>query len=192
MDNFWGISPENKHIYRIVCWQSQRHTILELHHHYHRHHNFNHQVLSKPRRLPWASINLEVDLRLCRGSTYSPSSYHCIAQVQDKMCFIPVLFQKLEVKEPLRGPSSSWRPFGPLDFVLCALWALRPCDPGKVDMCDECMYNASVYEASYLLQTNGQADSGSGVWFATPYTFHNVSAKKSTQIFFTIQYSSSP
>ena len=36
----------------------------------------------------------------------------------------------------LRGPTSSWRPFGPafgpsglLDFVLHALWALRPCDP---------------------------------------------------------------
>ena len=37
---------------------------------------------------------------------------------------------------PLRGPTSSWRPFGPalgpsglLDFVLHALRALRPCDP---------------------------------------------------------------
>ena len=34
------------------------------------------------------------------------------------------------------APTSSWRPFGPafcpsglLDFVLRALWALRPCDP---------------------------------------------------------------
>ena len=27
-------------------------------------------------------------------------------------------------------PTSSWRLFGPLDFFLCALWALRPCDPG--------------------------------------------------------------
>ena len=37
---------------------------------------------------------------------------------------------------PLRGPTSSWRPFGPafgpsglLDFVLHPLRALRPCDP---------------------------------------------------------------
>ena len=37
---------------------------------------------------------------------------------------------------PLRGPTSSWRPFGPalgpsglLDFILHALRALRPCDP---------------------------------------------------------------
>ena len=29
----------------------------------------------------------------------------------------------------LRAPTSSWRPFGPLDFVLRALRALRPYDP---------------------------------------------------------------
>ena len=29
----------------------------------------------------------------------------------------------------LRAPTSSWRPFGPLGFVLRALRALRPCDP---------------------------------------------------------------
>ena len=29
----------------------------------------------------------------------------------------------------LRAPTSSWRRFGPLDFVLRALRALRPCDP---------------------------------------------------------------
>merc|ERR1712020_172582 len=28
-----------------------------------------------------------------------------------------------------RAPTSSWGPFGPLDFVLRALRALRPCDP---------------------------------------------------------------
>ena len=28
-----------------------------------------------------------------------------------------------------RAPTSSWRPFGPLDFILRALRALRPCDP---------------------------------------------------------------
>ena len=33
----------------------------------------------------------------------------------------------------LRAPTSRWRPFGPLDFVLHALRALRPCDPRKVD-----------------------------------------------------------
>ena len=33
----------------------------------------------------------------------------------------------------LRAPTSRWRPFGPLDFVLRALRALRPCDPRKVD-----------------------------------------------------------
>ena len=33
----------------------------------------------------------------------------------------------------LRAPTSSWRPFGPLDFILRALRALRPCDPRKVD-----------------------------------------------------------
>ena len=29
----------------------------------------------------------------------------------------------------LRAPTSSWRPFGPLGFVLHALRALRPCNP---------------------------------------------------------------
>ena len=29
----------------------------------------------------------------------------------------------------LRAPTSSWTPFGSLDFVLRALRALRPCDP---------------------------------------------------------------
>ena len=33
----------------------------------------------------------------------------------------------------LWAPTSRWRPFRPLDFVLRALWALRPCDPHKVD-----------------------------------------------------------
>ena len=33
----------------------------------------------------------------------------------------------------LRAPTSSWRPFGPLDFVLRALRALRPCDPCHSD-----------------------------------------------------------
>jgi len=29
-------------------------------------------------------------------------------------------------------PTSSWRPFGRLDFVLRAFGALRPCDPTQV------------------------------------------------------------
>ena len=33
----------------------------------------------------------------------------------------------------LRVPTSSWRPFGVLDFVLRALRALRPCDPRVSD-----------------------------------------------------------
>ena len=34
----------------------------------------------------------------------------------------------------LRAPTSSWRPFGPLDFVHRALRALRPCDPRPSDL----------------------------------------------------------
>ena len=33
----------------------------------------------------------------------------------------------------LRAPTSRWRPFGPLYFVLRALRALRPCDPRSGD-----------------------------------------------------------
>ena len=34
----------------------------------------------------------------------------------------------------LRTPTSSWRLFGPLDYVLRALQALRPCDPHQWNM----------------------------------------------------------
>ena len=52
--------------------------------------------------------------------------------------FLPSALQMHKCKEliyvtrsrgALRALSSRWRPFGPLDFVLRALWALRPCDP---------------------------------------------------------------
>ena len=33
----------------------------------------------------------------------------------------------------LWAPTSSWRPIGPLDFVLRALRVLRPCDPSNND-----------------------------------------------------------
>ena len=33
----------------------------------------------------------------------------------------------------LRAPTSSWRPLGPLEFVLRAFRALRLCDPRKGD-----------------------------------------------------------
>ena len=35
--------------------------------------------------------------------------------------------------EALRAPTSSWRPFKPLDFVLRTLGALKPCDPRHSD-----------------------------------------------------------
>ena len=37
-------------------------------------------------------------------------------------------------KEVWRAPTSRWRPFGPLNFVLCALWAFRPYHPRQSDM----------------------------------------------------------
>ena len=40
----------------------------------------------------------------------------------------------------LRAPTSSWRHFGPLDFVLRALRALRPCNPRKVDLTNTSMF----------------------------------------------------
>ena len=33
----------------------------------------------------------------------------------------------------LWAPTSNWKPFGPLDFVLCGLWELMLCDPRKVN-----------------------------------------------------------
>ena len=52
--------------------------------------------------------------------------------------------QYLETRSlrPLRGPTSSWQPFGPafgpsglVDFVLRTLRALRPCDPRNSAFC---------------------------------------------------------
>ena len=52
-------------------------------HHRHHHHRFHHQVLSQPRRLPRASVNVEVDSLLCRGRPHSPSSHYCLTQVEE-------------------------------------------------------------------------------------------------------------
>ena len=56
----------------------------------------------------------------------------------ESMCnFCEALFLLSIIKDrslgPLRAPTSIWRPFGPLDFVLRALRALRPCDPRNND-----------------------------------------------------------
>ena len=62
----------------------------------------------------------------------------------------------------LRAPTSSWRPFGPLDFVLRALRAFRPCDPRKVTNINTsmsmmhisvqlwCMYDVSMMLVSIM------------------------------------------
>ena len=57
----------------------------------------------------------------------------------------------------LRAPTSSWRPFGPLHFVLRALRALRPCDPRKVDQ--HLLFNLCVYDAWYVI-----------VWYMYPWS----------------------
>ena len=54
-----------------------------------------------------------------------------------RITYIVLVHMIIEVEEvfktrslgALRASTSSWRPFGPLDFVLRALRALRPCDP---------------------------------------------------------------
>ena len=47
----------------------------------------------------------------------------------------------------LPAPTSSWRPFGPLNFVLHALRALRPCDP-RINVHDAYIRYACIYDAS--------------------------------------------
>ena len=47
----------------------------------------------------------------------------------------------------LRAPTSSWRPFGSFDFILRALWALRPCDPRTVDQHQHLLVHLYVYDA---------------------------------------------
>ena len=54
------------------------------------------------------------------------------ASIQKKEILIVILeaaYYATRCLGALRAPTSSWRPFGPLDFVLRALRALRPCDP---------------------------------------------------------------
>ena len=45
----------------------------------------------------------------------------------------------------LRAPTSSWRPFGPLDFVLRSLWVLRPCGVNQAPMGEHLTHNESRY-----------------------------------------------
>ena len=47
----------------------------------------------------------------------------------------------------LRALTSSRRPFGPLDFVLRALGALRPCEPRKGDQHQHLLVHLHVYDA---------------------------------------------
>ena len=47
--------------------------------------------------------------------------------------FCPQNIHKTRSLGALRAPTSSLRPFGPLDFVFRALRALRPCDPRVSD-----------------------------------------------------------
>ena len=53
----------------------------------------------------------------------------------------------------LRAPTSSWRPFGPLNYVLRALRALRPCEPAGAEILSR------TYE-----RTNEQGDSRSWIF----------------------------
>ena len=75
---------------------------------------------------------------LAVGMVYLLSSYEVFG-IWDVVSGIFFFFKKYEDLHlyymetrslgALRAPTSSWRPFGPLDFVLRALRALRPCDP---------------------------------------------------------------
>ena len=72
----------------------------------------------------------------------------------------------------LRAPTSSWRPFGPLDFVLRALRALRPC----------------IYDAAEILsptdqRTNEQGNSRSRIRREKDFKRHMRSAAVSGEMF---------
>ena len=58
--------------------------------------------------------------------TYQNIKQGSFPSVRERQEFLGGKYKPLEVQGPLRGPTSSWRPFGPLDFVLRALRALRP------------------------------------------------------------------
>ena len=51
----------------------------------------------------------------------------------DKYTYMVELIYLTRSLGALRALTSSWRPFGPLDFVLHALRALRPCDTRVCD-----------------------------------------------------------
>ena len=91
----------------------------------------------------WRESILEKEEELCRALSNFSITLKEIDQFSTMKQLIkpPKLLVRVE-KDPicytrslgaLWAPTSRWRPFGPLDFVLRALRALRPCDPRKVD-----------------------------------------------------------
>ena len=66
------------------------------------------------------------DLSTCKGDKLG----HTAVAEQTRTTVSPsLLLLQTRSLWALRAPTSRWRPFGPLDFVLRALRALRPCDP---------------------------------------------------------------
>ena len=83
-------------------------------HHHHRHfyhnHLHHHHNSSKLNRIN-TSLHLQMEQQLTLG--------------MEKARLSSILYSTRSLGA-LRAPTSSWRPFGPLDFVLRALRALRP------------------------------------------------------------------
>ena len=85
------------------------------------------------------------------GAQYwAPATFSCISESNISyflyfwvQCFV---FPVLLYFEPEVSVTSRWRPFGPFDFVLHALWPLRPCDPRRC-MHDACVHGACVHGA---------------------------------------------
>ena len=64
-------------------------------------------------------------------SIYSNQKHYIIistVQYPSKNLFYKYLYCKTRSLGVLRALTSCWRPIGPLNFVLCELWELRPCD----------------------------------------------------------------
>ena len=94
----------------------------------------HHNIPSSLRQCEPQHYTASIARKCCKLHHYIPSSLcQCEPQQKVHQQYSSTQYCSTRSLGALRAPTSSWRPSGPLDFVLCALRALRPCDPRKVD-----------------------------------------------------------
>ena len=78
---------------------------------------------------PTLKLHWTIECNLSGLESQTIFVHHSFFFTQPKVILWDQLYCRTRSLGALRAPTSSWGPFGPLDFVLRALRALRPCDP---------------------------------------------------------------